>query len=50
VANPVIQEILRQGRTKKRKLVKAALETGKVESNFQNLPGARSAPPSTAAT
>jgi hypothetical protein len=39
VANPVIQEILRQGRTKKRKLVKAALETGKVESNFQNLPG-----------
>jgi hypothetical protein len=39
MANPVIREILRQGRTKKRKYVKAALETGKVESNFTNLPG-----------
>jgi hypothetical protein len=39
MANPVIREILRQGRTKKRKLVKAALQTGKVETNFTNLPG-----------
>jgi hypothetical protein len=37
--NPVIREILRQGRRQPRKYVKAALETGKVESNFTNLPG-----------
>jgi hypothetical protein len=37
--NPVIQEILRQGRRQPRKYVKAALETGKVESGFRNLPG-----------
>jgi hypothetical protein len=37
--NPVIREILRQGRRQPRKYVKAALETGRVESNFTNLPG-----------
>jgi hypothetical protein len=37
--NPVIAEILRQGRRQPRKLVKAALEVGKVESGFRNLPG-----------
>jgi uncharacterized protein (TIGR02594 family) len=37
VANPVIREILRQGRKRPRKHVKAALETGQVESGFRNL-------------
>jgi uncharacterized protein (TIGR02594 family) len=37
VANPVIREILRQGRKRPRKHVKAALQTGKVESNFTNV-------------
>ena len=35
MANPVIHEILRQGRGKPRKHVLAALTTGRVESNFQ---------------
>jgi uncharacterized protein (TIGR02594 family) len=39
VANPVVQEILRQGRKRPRKHVKAALETGIVESGLRNLPG-----------
>lgn len=39
MANPIIREILRQGRRQPRKLVKAALETGQVESGFRNLPG-----------
>jgi hypothetical protein len=39
VANAVVREILRQGRRQPRKYVKAALETGQVESGFRNLPG-----------
>jgi uncharacterized protein (TIGR02594 family) len=39
VANPVVQEILRQGRRRPRKHVKAALQTGIVESGLRNLPG-----------
>jgi uncharacterized protein (TIGR02594 family) len=39
VANPVIREILRQGRRQPRKRVKAALQTGYVETRFRNLPG-----------
>jgi uncharacterized protein (TIGR02594 family) len=39
VANPVVREILRQGRRQPRKYVKAALETGIVESGLRNLPG-----------
>jgi hypothetical protein len=35
--NPVISEILRQGRRRKQKHVLAALATGKVESGFRNL-------------
>ena len=37
MANPVIREILRQGRQRPRKHVLAALTTGRVESNFRNL-------------
>lgn len=37
MANPVIAEILRQGRNKPRRYVLAALATGKVESGFRNL-------------
>jgi hypothetical protein len=37
--NPVIAEILRQGRRRPRKQVLAALETGRVESNFSNPSG-----------
>jgi hypothetical protein len=37
--NPVIREILRQGKGKDPRLVAAALETGKIESNYTNLPG-----------
>ena len=39
MANPVVREILRQGRKRPRKHVKAALETGIVESGLRNLPG-----------
>jgi uncharacterized protein (TIGR02594 family) len=39
MANPVVREILRQGRRRPRKHVKAALETGIVESGLRNLPG-----------
>src|SRR4051812_524321 len=39
MANPVIDEILRQGRNQPRRRVLAALVTGRVESNFKNLPG-----------
>lgn len=39
MANQVIAEILRQGRGKPRRRVLAALVTGRVESNFRNLPG-----------
>ena len=38
-SNPVIAEILRQGANRPRKHVLAALVTGRVESNFRNLPG-----------
>lgn len=34
--NPIIREILRQGRGKPRSHVLAALETGRIESNFSN--------------
>jgi hypothetical protein len=37
MANPVIDEILRQGRNQPRRRVLAALVTGRVESNFKNL-------------
>lgn len=37
MSNPVVREILRQGRSQKRKHVLAALATGKVESGFRNL-------------
>jgi hypothetical protein len=37
MANPVVREILRQGRSQKRKHVLSALATGKVESGFRNL-------------
>jgi hypothetical protein len=37
--NPVVKEILRQGKGKNPRHVAAALETGRVESNYQNLPG-----------
>jgi hypothetical protein len=37
--NPVVEEILRQGRGRPRKLVKAALEVGRVEKNFTNTGG-----------
>jgi hypothetical protein len=37
VANPVIREILRQGRGRPKKHVLAALATGQVESGFRNL-------------
>jgi hypothetical protein len=39
MANPVIAEILRQGRNQPRRRVLAALVTGRVESNFKNLSG-----------
>jgi hypothetical protein len=39
MANPVIDEILRQGRNQPRRRVLAALVTGRVESNFKNLSG-----------
>jgi hypothetical protein len=39
MANAVINEILRQGQNQPRRYVLAALTTGKVESNFRNLPG-----------
>src|SRR4051812_27850555 len=39
MANPVIDEILRQGRNQPRRRVLAALVTGRVESNFKNLGG-----------
>jgi len=38
-SNPVIDEILRQGRNQPRRRILAALATGRVESNFRNLPG-----------
>src|SRR4051794_21227024 len=37
--NPIINEILRQGRGRSRRHVKAALEIGRVESNFTNPSG-----------
>lgn len=37
--NPIIKEILRQGRGRDKRHVKAALETGRVESNFSNPSG-----------
>lgn len=37
--NPIIKEILRQGRGRKKSHVKAALEAGRVESNFSNPSG-----------
>lgn len=37
--NPIINEILRQGRGKPRSWVLAALETGRIESNFSNPSG-----------
>lgn len=37
--NPIIQEILRQGQRRPRRHVLAALETGRVESNFSNPSG-----------
>jgi hypothetical protein len=37
--NPIISEILRQGRGKPRRYIAAALETGRVESNFTNPSG-----------
>lgn len=38
-ANPVIEEIKRQGRGKKRSQILAALETGRIETNFTEIPG-----------
>lgn len=37
--NPIISEILRQGRGKPRRHILAALETGRIESNFTNPSG-----------